>query len=119
MLQANGAISQHFRAICFIGMNQQNQPPKGVPVEAPIHGLVGANIALMEDLHFLLHLNSGGLHRIYLLSPAHAKRLYMLFRSKVEEYEKQYGQIHTLLPDPKKNRPEDIGLSTDQQPANE
>ncbi|MBX4210454.1 DUF3467 domain-containing protein [Candidatus Parcubacteria bacterium] len=34
----------------------------------------------------------------YAMSPKHAKRMYLLLKTRVEDYEKKYGELKTNLP---------------------
>ncbi len=50
---------------------------------------------------FYLTVTSGKRGRIYVLAPKHAKRLYLLLKKHIREYEEKYGELKTELP--KKN----------------
>jgi len=65
-----------------------------------------ANIRFDEEgFHFLLA--SGNQGRQYSASPKHAKRIYLLLKQQVEQYERQFGEIKTQLPQMPKNTSED------------
>ena len=49
-----------------------------------------------EDFRFLL--NSANLKKAYSCSPKHAKRIFLLLKSKIEDYEKKHGSLKTDLP---------------------
>lgn len=50
-----------------------------------------------EGFHFLL--GSGNQGRQYSASPKHAKRIHLLLKQQIENYEKQFGKIQTQLPE--------------------
>jgi len=49
-----------------------------------------------EGFHFLIA--SANQARQFTASPKHAKRIYLLLRQQIENYEKQFGEIKTALP---------------------
>ena len=49
-----------------------------------------------EDFHFVI--NSGNQARQFMASPKHAKRIYLLLKQQIENYEKQFEEIKTTLP---------------------
>jgi hypothetical protein len=42
---------------------------------------------------------SGNQGRQFSATPKHAKRIYLLLKQQIENYEKQFGEIKTKLPD--------------------
>ena len=56
-----------------------------------------------EDFNFLI--TSGNQGRQFSATPKHAKRIYLLLKQQIEQYEKQFGEIKTQLPDPKGTSP--------------
>lgn len=50
-----------------------------------------------EGFHFLIA--SGNQARQYSASPKHAKRIYLLLKQQIEQYEKQFNEIKTQLPE--------------------
>jgi len=50
-----------------------------------------------EGFHFLFA--SGNQGRQFVASPKHAKRMHLLLKQQIENYEKQFGEIKTQLPD--------------------
>jgi len=66
-------------------------------VETGMYYLTGATIALSEeDIRFLL--SSHNTSQYYALSPKHAKRFLLLLKSKIDEYEKKYGELKVKHP---------------------
>ena len=54
------------------------------------------NISLISDeMHFKALMVTGNVAEQYLISPMHAKRISLLFKNEIEEYEKKYGEIKT------------------------
>jgi hypothetical protein len=47
---------------------------------------------------FFLNITSGRRGRIYVLTPKHAKRLFLLLKKDLEEYEKKYGELKAGVP---------------------
>lgn len=50
-----------------------------------------------EVFHFLI--TSGNQGRQFTATPKHAKRIYLLLKQQIENYEKQFGEIKTQLPE--------------------
>jgi hypothetical protein len=57
-----------------------------------------------EMFHFLL--TSANQGRQFVATPKHAKRIYLLLKQQIENYEKQFGEIKTSLPQMTKNTSE-------------
>ena len=51
-----------------------------------------------EGFHFLIA--SANQARQFTATPKHAKRIYLLLKQQIENYEKQFGEIKTQLPPP-------------------
>ena len=51
-----------------------------------------------EIFHFMI--TSGNQGRQFTATPKHAKRIYLLLKQQIENYEKQFGEIKTSLPLP-------------------
>ncbi|HCC60020.1 MAG: hypothetical protein A2402_02315 [Candidatus Staskawiczbacteria bacterium RIFOXYC1_FULL_37_43] len=58
-----------------------------------------------ESFHFLL--TSGNQGRQFTATPKHAKRIYLLLKQQIENYEKQFGEIKTQLPERPKTTQEE------------
>ncbi len=63
-----------------------------------------------EGFHFLLA--SGNQGRQFMASPKHAKRIYLLLKQQIENYEKQFGEIKTQLPQRPPASPSQGGQNT-------
>ena len=63
-----------------------------------------------EAFHFLIA--SGNQGRQFMASPKHAKRIYLLLKQQIENYEKQFSEIKTQLPSRPQNTQEskDLGF---------
>ena len=58
----------------------------------------GVNMGFDEEsFHFLI--TSGNQRRQFSATPKHAKRIYLLLKKQIEEYEKKFGEIKTQLPE--------------------
>ncbi|HYF12837.1 MAG TPA: DUF3467 domain-containing protein [Candidatus Paceibacterota bacterium] len=77
-------------------MPEQNEP--NVEIDSPVYELTNAHIRFTED-DFLVWFTSGRTGRQYHMTPRHAKRLFMLFKKNIQDYEKRYGELTTRLPD--------------------
>lgn len=49
-----------------------------------------------EMFHFMI--TSGNQGRQFTATPKHAKRIYLLLKQQIENYEKKFGEIKTSLP---------------------
>jgi len=57
------------------------------------------NMGFDEELfHFMI--TSANQGRQFTATPKHAKRIYLLLKQQIENYEKQFGEIKTQLPLP-------------------
>ena len=62
------------------------------------------NMGFDEELfHFMI--TSANQGRQFTATPKHAKRIYLLLKQQIENYEKQFGEIKTQLPNPGANQP--------------
>ena len=50
-----------------------------------------------EGFNFLI--TSGNQGRQFVATPKHAKRIYLLLKKQIEEYEKKFSEIKTQLPE--------------------
>ena len=50
-----------------------------------------------EMFHFLIA--SGNQGRQFIATPKHAKRIYLLLKQQLENYEKKFGELKTQLPE--------------------
>jgi hypothetical protein len=58
-----------------------------------------------EMFHFMI--TSGNQGRQFTATPKHAKRIYLLLKQQIENYEKKFGEIKTQLPQMPKNTSEE------------
>ena len=56
-----------------------------------------------DEENFLFLLASGNQGKQFSASPKHAKRIHLLLKQMIENYEKQFGEIKTQLPDRPQN----------------
>ncbi len=66
-------------------------------MELQLFSLSNVQIGFDEE-NFSFLVMSGNSARRYLATPKHAKRLMLLLQAKIQEYEKQYGELKTSLP---------------------
>jgi len=57
-----------------------------------------------EMFHFLI--TSANQGRQFVATPKHAKRIYLLLKQQIDQYEKKFGEIKTQLPSQPKNTSE-------------
>lgn len=65
--------------------------------------LTNVAVSSTED-DFRLTLASYSASRAFVCSPKHAKRMYLLLKTKIEEYEQRFGQLKTDLPPARKDK---------------
>jgi len=61
-----------------------------------------------ENFHFLIA--SGNQGRQFIATPKHAKRIYLLLKKQIEEYEKKFGELKTQLPESPQKTQEETNL---------
>jgi hypothetical protein len=69
----------------------------------PVHYAAEVCEITFNEENFFVNVTSGRRSRIYVLTPKHAKRLYLLLKKDIEKYEKEYGALKTELPKKKKS----------------
>lgn len=80
---------------------EKEQQQIQIGLDPNVYGIT--NVSIMsneEDFHFVI--TSGNQARQFVASPKHTKRIYLLLKQQVENYEKQFGELKTELP----NRPQ-------------
>ena len=83
-------------------MTQQEPPQIQVNVDPNAYLINMMNMAFDEEIfHFLI--TSGNQGRQFTATPKHAKRIFLLLKQQIENYEKQFGEIKTQLPERPKN----------------
>lgn len=66
----------------------------------------GVNMGFDEEsFHFLVMSANQG--RQMIATPKHAKRIYLLLKQQIENYEKKFGEIKTKLPEAPKTTQEE------------
>lgn len=78
---------------------EKEQQPKQIQlnVDPNAYMITMMNIGFdVEMFHFLIA--SGNQGRQFTATPKHAKRIYLLLKQQIENYEKQFGEIKTELP---------------------
>ncbi|OGZ66801.1 MAG: hypothetical protein A3C58_00905 [Candidatus Staskawiczbacteria bacterium RIFCSPHIGHO2_02_FULL_34_10] len=58
-----------------------------------------------EFFHFMIA--SGNQGRQFVATPKHAKRIYLLLKQQIENYEKKFGEMKTQLPERPQNTQEE------------
>jgi len=80
----------------------QDRPQIQVNLDPNSYMITMMNMGFDEEMfHFLL--TSGNQGRQFTATPKHAKRIYLLLKQQIEEYEKKFGEIKTSLPSMPKN----------------
>lgn len=67
------------------------------------------NMGFDEEM-FRFLIMSGNQGRQFTATPKHAKRIFLLLKQQIENYEKQFGEIKTQLPQMQKNTSEEPKL---------
>ena len=83
-------------------MSEQQQ----IAVDGHAHALANVLVNFDEE-QFQFLMMSGGPARLYIASPKHAKRLMLLLKKQIEEYEKKFGELQTALSAPGKGSMEE------------
>jgi len=82
-------------------MEKEQSQQIQISLDPNVYGISNTSIIFNEeDFHFVI--TSGNQARQFIASPKHAKRIYLLLKQQIENYEKQFGQLKTELP----NRPQ-------------
>lgn len=77
---------------------EQEKPQMQIGVDANAYTITMVNMGFDEELfHFLI--TSGNQGRQFNASPKHAKRIYLLLKQQIEQYEQKFGEIKTQLPE--------------------
>ena len=84
----------------------KEQPQIQINMDPNSYMITMMNMGFDEEMfHFLL--TSGNQGRQFTATPKHAKRIYLLIKQQIEEYEKKFGEIKTQLPKNIKNTNEE------------
>jgi hypothetical protein len=91
-------------------MEKEQQPQQiQISLDPNVYAVTNVNIVSNEE-DFIFVLTSGNQARQFSASPKHAKRIYLLLKQQIENYEKQFGEIKTQLPSMPKNTSEEPKL---------
>jgi len=84
----------------------QEQPQVQINLDPSSYMITMVNMAFDEEMfHFLI--TSANQGRQFVATPKHAKRIYLLLKQQIENYEKKFGEIKTQLPEMPKNTSEE------------
>lgn len=86
----------------------EKKEPQAIQISLDPNAYAITNVSIVSDeemFHFLL--TSGNQGRQFTATPKHAKRIYLLLKQQIENYEKQFGEIKTQLPQMQKNTSEE------------
>ena len=83
-----------------------------INVDPNIYELTNVNIFVSEE-QFVFAFFSGNQVRQFLSTPKHTKRIYLLLKGQIENYEKQFGNVEAQNSSPNntKEKGEEIGFS--------
>ena len=85
-------------------MEKENQQQVQINLDPNSYMITMMNMGFDEEMfHFLV--TSANQGRQFVATPKHSKRIYLLLKQQIENYEKQFGEIKTQLPDPKGTPP--------------
>jgi len=86
---------------------EQNQQPQiQLNLDPNSYLITLMNMGFNEEFfHFLIA--SGNQGRQFTATPKHAKRIYLLLKQQLEQYENQFGEIKTQLPERPKTTQEE------------
>jgi len=70
-----------------------------ISVDPNVYAITNMSIMSNEE-DFIFAISSGNQVRQFTANPKHAKRIYLLLKQQIENYEKQFGEIKTQLPKP-------------------
>lgn len=69
-----------------------------VNLDPNVYAVTMVNMIFDEEA-FQFLITSGNQGRQFLATPKHAKRIYLLLKKQIEEYEKKFEEIKTQLPE--------------------
>ena len=78
-------------------MNKESQQIQ-LNVDPNVYLITLMNMGFNEEFFNFL-IASGNQGRQFSATPKHAKRIYLLLKQQIENYEKQFGEIITKLPE--------------------
>ncbi len=84
----------------------EKEPQVQINVDPNSYMITMMNMGFDEELfHFLV--TTGNQGRQFTATPKHAKRIFMVLKRQIEEYEKKFGEIKTQIPEMPKNTSEE------------
>lgn len=84
---------------------EKEQQQININLDPNIYFISMVNMVFNEE-GFNLLMTSGNQGRQFVATPKHAKRILMLLEKQIKEYEKQFGEIKTHLPEAPKQSQE-------------
>lgn len=80
--------------------NNEEKPQIRFNVDTNLYAISNINI-IPEEEQFVFLIYSGTQIRQFLATPKHTKRIYLLLKQQIEQYEKKFGELKTQLPEKK------------------
>jgi len=78
-------------------MAEEKQQQIKINLDPNAYAITMVNMFFDEELfHFLITSSNQG--RQFLATPKHAKRIYLLLKQQIEQYEEKFGELKTELP---------------------
>ncbi len=68
-----------------------------VNIDPNLYAITNVNVVQREE-DFIFTIFSGAQARQFLATPKHAKRIYLVLKQQIENYEKTFGELKTELP---------------------
>ena len=76
---------------------EQQQQQIQIGLDPNLYAITNVNILFNDEMvNFLI--TSGNQGRQFTATPKHAKRIYLLLKQQIEQYEHQFGELKTQLP---------------------
>ena len=89
---------------------EEEQKQIKVNLDPNMYAITNATIAFSEE-DFVFTIFSGNQARRFFASPKHAKRISLLFKKYIDEYEEKFNEIKTELPEkPETGKKEQLGF---------
>jgi len=88
---------------------EKERPQIQLSLDPNAYGITSVSTVFDEELfHFMIA--SGNQGRQFVATPKHAKRIYLLLKQQLEQYENKFGEIKTELPQRPKTTQEESKL---------
>lgn len=85
---------------------EKEQQQIQMSLDPNVYTITNVNIISDEEM-FYFSIASGNQMRQFAVTPKHSKRIYLLLKQQVENYEKKFGEIKTQLPQKPQNTKEE------------